>query len=322
MAYTGSGQLIEAWDYNRLTWGGNTSNTYSSTPSNFAYVWGVGNGQFGYGQDVSQISAVTSSLEVSATQWSQFIYALNKCLGHQSGVAGQLASGSNIGVTAGATIAYFANVATAVTTVNTNKGSYTAQGTTTTGSNFDDAVSTAGAISGVAYGTRTVTFASADAARYFFNAGGQLNYNVSTPTAAGTGRNANFVGLITGFGTWAQQNTTSVGRTGSGQTLGTNSTTTGYRNNVLNSWTTVVSLTSTAASYTADTAVVQVQTTSSDVTNGANGLNVQFRAVYTIADKTWDDTISVTHRSRVDIVYPETTYLTASPAPWGTPVVT
>ena len=321
MAYTGSGALIEAWDYNRLTWGGNTTGTYTSTPSNFAYVWGVGNGAYGYGQDVSQISVVAATNTVSATQWSQFIYALNKCLAHQSGSGAQLASGSNIGVTAGATIAYFSNVATAVGTVNTNAALYNAQGSTTTGSNVDESIATSTGLNNAPFGVRTVTFASADAARYFFNAGGQLNYVVSSPTASGSGAQNDLLGMITGLGGWGQRNTTSTGRTGSGQTLGTNSTTFGYRNNALNSWTTVVSVTSTATSYTSDTAAIQVQTTSSDTTNGANGTTVQFRCIYTISDHTWDDSISVTHRTRVDIVYPETTYLTASPAPWGTPTV-
>jgi hypothetical protein len=45
---------------------------------------------------------------------------------------------------------------------------------------------------------------------------------------------------------------------------------------------------------------------------------VVFRTVYTIADKTWDDTLSLTYRMRVDIVNPETTYLTNT---WGTPTV-
>jgi hypothetical protein len=320
MAYTASGDLIEAWDYNRLTWGGNATGTYTSTPSNLAYVWGVGNGATGYGQDATAMTVVAAGDLVTATQWSTFVQRLNLCLGHQSGAAGQLAGGGNIGVTTGATIQYFANVATAVTTVNTNAALYTAQGSTTTGANFDDAVSTAAALTNQVYGTRTVSFASANAARYFFNAGGQLNYVVTTPTAAGVGRNAAFVGLIGGLGGWGQRNTTATGRTGSGQTLGTNSTTFGYRNNVLNTATTVVSVTSTAASYTADTAAIQVYTTSSDTTNGANGLNVVFRSLYNLVDKTWDDTINVTHRTRVDIVFPETTYLTSSP--WGTPSVT
>jgi hypothetical protein len=320
MAYTGTGATIEAWDYNRLSWGGNTAGTYTSTPSNLAYIWGVGTGAVGYGQDVSGMITKTLGDTVTAAEWSQFIYALNKTLGHQSGIAGQLANGSNIGVTAGATIQYFANVATAITTVNTNAALFTAQGSTTTGSNFDDAVSTSAVLTDQVYGLRTVTFASPAAARYFFNAGGQLNYVVSTPTAAGVGRNADFVGLITGLGGWGQKNTTATGRTGTGQTLGVNSTTVGYRNNLANVWTQVVGITSTAVTYTTDTANIQVQTNSSSTDNGANGTTVQFRCLYNIGNKPFDDTITVTHRVRVDIVFPETTYLTSSP--WGVPVVT
>jgi hypothetical protein len=309
MSYS-SGGLIQATDYNALV-GSN-----STTAGTLNYVWDTGNGAFGYGQGAIS-AAASAGTTVPATQWSTMLNALNRCLQHQSGVGATLGP---VNYTAGGTITYFANVNTAITsTIQSNKALYTAQGSTTTGSNFDDAVSTAAALTAQAYGTRTVTFASADAARYFFNAGGQLNYVVSTPTAAGTGRNADFVGLIGGLGGWGQRNVDATGRTGTGQTLNTNSTTFGYRNNVFNTWTSVVAITSTAASYNTDTAAIQVQTTSSDTTNGANGLNVQFRCLYTIADHAFDDQITVTHRVRVDIVYPETTYLSSSP--WGTPTV-
>ena len=308
MSYA-QGSLIDAADYNGLV-GSN-----STTAGTINYVWNTGNAAFGYGQGA--IATVSAAGIVTATQWSTMLNALNRSLQHQSGAGATLGP---VNYTAGQTITYFANVNTAVTTINTNAALFTAQGTTTTGSNFDDAVSTAAALTNQVYGARTVTFASANAARYFFNAGGQLNYVVSTPTAAGTGRNSAFVGLIGGLGGWGQKNTTSTGRTGSGQTLGTNSTTFGYRNNVVNTYTTVVGVTSTVASYTSDTAAIQVQTNSADTTNGSNGLTVQFRCLYNMADKTWDDTITVTHRVRVDIVYPETTYLNGA-APWGTPVV-
>lgn len=321
MAYTGSGQLIEAWDYNRLTWGGNTTGTYTSTPSNFAYVWGVGNGQFGYGQDVSQISAVTSGTAVSATQWSQFIYALNKCLGHQSGSAGQLANGSNIGVTAGATIAYFANVATAVSTVNTNAALYTAQGSTTTGSGFNTSVSSTGGLGTWQTVDRTVTFASAQHARYFFNAGGQLNYRVTFSGGNGSGSTNSLQRVLTGLGGINFLNTTNSGRTGSGIQLDTNATGIGYRN-LTTSPQNIVFVTDNTASYTGSNGVIQVYCGATDTTNGAVSAVVVFRLLYDVDDKTWDDTISLTVTTKVDIVFPEVQYLTASPAPWGTPTVT
>jgi|688.fasta_scaffold75636_2 hypothetical protein len=307
MSYA-QGSTIDAADYNGLV-GSN-----STTAGTLNYVWNTGNGAFGYGQGA--IAAVTAPGTITATQWSTMLNALNRSLQHQSGAGATLGP---VNYTAGSTITFFSNVNTSITTINTNKALFTAQGGTTTGSNFDETVNTSGALSNAVYGARTVTFATANAARYFFNAGGRLNYFVSTPTAAGSGRNANFVGLIGGLGGWGQLNTTSSGRTGTGQTVNTNSTTFGYRNNVLNTWTSVVAITSTAASYTSDTAAIQVQTNSSDTTDGSNGLTVQFRSLYNVGDKTWDDTINVTHRTRVDIVFPETTYLSSSP--WGTPVV-
>ena len=198
MSYA-QGGLISASDFNGLANG--------TTGANIAWVWGTGYGSTGYGQSITALASVSSSTTVTATQWSGMLGPLNAALGHQSGAGATLGP---VNYTAGSTITYFANVNTSVTTINTNAALYSAQGSTTTGANFDDAVSTSTGIAGLAYGTRTVTFASADAARYFFNAGGQLNYVVSTPTAAGVGANADFVGLIGGLGGWGQRNTTAT----------------------------------------------------------------------------------------------------------------
>jgi hypothetical protein len=42
--------------------------------------------------------------------------------------------------------------------------------------------------------------------------------------------------------------------------------------------------------------------------------------VFTVADKNWNDTLSLTYRMAVDVVYPESTYLTTNS--WGTPTIT
>ena len=133
MSYAAGG-TIQANDYNNLAWGGNSSNTYNSAITNTAQVWGVGYGYRGYGQTTSQIAAVNVADTVTATQWAGLIYTVNNALGHQSGAGGQLASGSNIGTVAGATITYFSNVATAVGTINTNCNTAASTGSTITGS--------------------------------------------------------------------------------------------------------------------------------------------------------------------------------------------
>lgn len=311
MAYASAG-LISATDYNNLAWGG-TQGTYTAVTNNIAYVMGVGTGATGYGQTITAINTVAAAGSVTATQWSGMLTLLNGALGHQSG-AGAVLSGN---YTAGQTITYFANVATAVTTINTNAALYAAQGATTTGANFDVTISSTTGIN-VTY-DRFVTFASADAARYFFNAGGQLNLRLTALNATDSGTENSFGRLVTGLGGINLKNTVNSGRTGSGITLNTNNTAFGYRNNVYGVNTVLVGVTDTTASYTASTASIGVYTNDATTTNGSVGAQVNFRTTFSVADKTWDDTVSLTYRMAVDIVYPESTYLTTNA--WGTPTI-
>jgi len=309
MSYA-SGDLIAASDYNGLanvTVGGNV-----------AWVWGVGYGAVGYGQDTSGLQTISAGSTVTATQWQSFFNSLNRCLGHQGQTL--IMGGGNLNVVAGSTVTYFANISSAVTQVNSTYASYYAQGTTTTGSNFDESIVTSTGISNATnYGVRTVTFASDNQARLFFNAGGQINYYVSTPTGSGSGSQNSLIALINGLGGFGQRNSESTGRLGSGITLDTNNTTFGYRNNILNTATTVVQVTDTTAAYTTDVGYLDVYTSSSDTTLGANGVNIIFQCRYTVTDKTATDDINLTHRTRVDIVYPELTYLTNV---WGSITIT
>jgi hypothetical protein len=305
MSYS-QGNLIEATDYNGLA----TTNS-----ANIAWVWGVGQGDAGYGQNTSLISSVSASNTVTAVQWAGLIYTVNGALAHQSGT--QIAAG-NLNAVAGGTITFFSNVNTAVTTINTNRLSSVGGGTTLTGANFDTAVSSTTGLSSYTV-DRTVTFASVNAARYFFNAGGQLTLRLAAIDSTNNGSENSFSRLVTGLGGVGLRARTNTGRSGTGITLNTNNTAHGYYNNVFNSATTLVQVTDTTSSYTASTGFIQVYTSSSDTTNGGRGLNVVFRTVYTIADKTWDDTLSLTYRMIVDIVNPSTLYLANT---WGTPTIT
>jgi hypothetical protein len=305
MAYSAGG-LIQAVDYNGLA----TTNS-----ANIAWVWGTGQGDAGYGQNTSLISSVSASNTVTAVQWAGLLYTVNGALAHQSGT--QVAAG-NLNAVAGGTITAFSNVSTAVTTINTNRLNAVGGGTTLTGSNFDAAVSSTTGLSSYTV-DRTVTFASVNAARYFFNAGGQLTLRLAAIDSTNNGSENSFSRLVTGLGGVGLRARTNTGRSGTGITLNTNNTAHGYYNNVFNSATTLVQVTDTTSSYTASTGFIQVYTSSSDTTNGGKGLNVVFRTVYTIADKTWDDTLSLTYRMIVDIVNPSTLYLANT---WGTPTIT
>ena len=326
MAYT-SGGTIQAIDYNYYTWGGNTTNTYSGTINNISMVWGIGKGYKGYGQDVSLISAVTgsSTQTITATQWAGLVYTLNRTLGHQGGAAAQLATGSNIGITAGTTITAFANVASSITTINTNANTFTALGTVITGTTFNNQVIFGGgpttAANSLTIGRR-ITFASGDAARYFFNAGGRIRWYANATNVNSTLRSAD---LVTNWGTnmggGEISGGASLGKIGTGGTVGANVTTAGY-------WglgtanTTVAKITSSnyRYEYNQDFTMVNARVTGTNVSgNGDNGLAIE---LYTnvfmqgaIAGPTaLNDTVNVNLGWTIDIVVPEITYLANT---WG-----
>jgi hypothetical protein len=312
MAYS-SGGLIAATDYNNLV-----GTSTSTTSGQINTVWAVGNGARGFGQ--TAVSTVSATGLVTATQWATLTNAINSTLAHQSATGVGLTAN-----TAGQTITAVTSVTTALTTVYNNAALFATQGTTTTGSVFSPAISVAvGTAYNAVYATRSVTFSSGNAARYFFNAGGQINLVVTGVTNNNaTARSADAVTLIgTNFGGYTVfRNTTSGGRTGTGGTLNTNATTVGYRGLTATSLGTTLSLiTSTTASYTTDQHVLYAYTSAQNVSgNGDFGATVYLQlALYSPAHSGFNDALNVTVNHRVDIVYPETTNLTNS---WGTATV-
>lgn len=297
------GGLIEATDYNNLINGSNQLNT----------VLGVGNGDAGYGQ--TTVGTVAATNDVTATQWTTLINALNNVRAHQTG------SGTGIStVTAGQTINYLSTLQTQVDNAYSGRGSYAAQGATVTGTTFDKNNPVTDVALGEEGADTVVTFASANAARYFFNAGGQLNFYLSAQDNNGSRRSSALTRTINSVGGFTCYNNSNSGRYGTGNNLSQNNTQYGYRQMVLNSVPWYVSLVycNDDGAYTPTYCFTQLWTNSSDTTNGANGATVIFRHRYASEDHSWDDPINVTVRTRVDIVYPSTTYLTDV---WGTPSV-
>lgn len=309
MSYA-SGGTIQATDYNGFA---------QTSTANVAYVWGTGSRDYGYGQNTSLITSVSAGGLVTATQWAGLIYTLNRVLGHQG--LTQLGSGSNINATAGETITYFANVAQAVTDINTNKLNKGANGTTITGSNFTYSLTKADSTTGASGSfTRTVTFSSGDAARYFFNAGGQLNLVLTASNNNGTSRSGDFVNL---FQTWlggaTVANTVSVPRLGSGGTLISSSSALGYWGSLNTGNQILANVQSNSATYKYidDWAYMAVRTNSPAGSNSDNGTTITFTMYWSTAAQTnsnFNDAINVTVTSRVDIVPPETTFLANT---WG-----
>lgn len=181
MSYAQFG-LIEATDFNTLVGGNPTSsaNTLNAT-------WATGSGQGGYGQ--TAVANVASGQVVAATSWASLVNNTASAASHQ---------GSSItSVTApvaGGLVTYIAAIPTNLQTIWASKGNAAAQGSTTA-----NTATTSAAWTDYANFTFTCTFANGDAARYFFNAGGQLKFTCShSNTTAGINDAFNILATATG----------------------------------------------------------------------------------------------------------------------------
>jgi hypothetical protein len=222
------GGLIQATDYN-----GFASTTSGANVNN---VWGVGATDSGYGQSTT-LATVSAGGTVTATQWASLVNRISSMASHQ----GTTITARTAPV-AGNVIAVLAAVNTDLTAVTNARGNAAASGTQFTGwtgTSSKTSTTGSGTTPWTITFTHTVTWASANAARYFFNAGGRIKWETSKTadaTAADTEWNdlANtLVGdiyITGGTGTQtiaavAYTGTTKVGGTGSPTTL---TTTTGW----------------------------------------------------------------------------------------------
>ena len=169
MTYT-SGGLIQATDYNGFV--------STTAGANINDIWSTGFASYGYGQ--SAISTVSTAGTITATQWATLVNTLSS-LGSQTGTT----LTARTAPTAGTVISVLAAVNTDITNVTANRNNAVAVGSQFTGWSGTNSktAATSGATWTIVF-TNTVTWASAAAARYFFNGGGLIKLDVSK-TATG-----------------------------------------------------------------------------------------------------------------------------------------
>lgn len=326
MSYT-QGGTIEATDYNGFV---------ADTPNaNLNEVWGTGSTDKGYGQ--TALGTVAAGATVSAAEWASLVNTIVTVSNHQG-----TAITSRTAPVTGDTIAALAAVNTDLTNLFTNRGNAAEAGTEITAFSGTTAKTSATGSGGSTWTitfTHTIAFASADAARYFFNAGGRARIRFSK-TSTGTqadGEWNDLAGTLCGqiyiTGGTATQNiagssytgTTKVGGSGTPATL---ATTTGFYD-----------LT------TSDTEVYKQFADTSPYTGQFIAVNLKINAGgdQLIITTTWTDpgdpsppaapsnisggtdtttpftTFGTAPATVVTLIPPSTTYLTNS---WGTPTIT
>lgn len=174
--------LIEAADYNNLVGGDPVT-----TSGKLNTVWATGGTTAGYGQTAE--ANVTIGTAVTAANWANLVNKTANSATHQGTTITSVTAPSS-----GNTITYLSAIPTNLTTIYTNRLNAATQGTTTSNTaTYGTTWST-----GLTF-THTATWANGDAARYFFNSGGQLAITCSHPS--GTGINLLLSDLATNIGT-------------------------------------------------------------------------------------------------------------------------
>jgi hypothetical protein len=174
MSYS-QGGTIEATDYNGFAASVNA-------------VWGSGTGDSGYGQ-TSTLSNVAATNTVTATQWATLIARLDSMRNHQAGSSSGLTQ-----PTAGDLISYISSLNTNISTVTTSRrNNNVGTGSLTT-------ANASGATNWTNNAVRecTFTFSSANAMRYFFNAGGTITFNTASSSFSGNTKSNNWETVANG----------------------------------------------------------------------------------------------------------------------------
>jgi hypothetical protein len=322
MTYS-SGGLIQASDYNTFQ-------------TNLNAIWNTGSGDSGWGQ--TAISAVSTGGVVTATNWATLVNNLSV-----TGAQSTTTITARTAPVTGNVVAILANVSADITSCTTNRGNATSSGTqfgTFSGTTSKTTATGSGQAAWTITFTHTVTFPSADQARYFWNAGGlvRLQYGKTSTgtdtdpdwnTLAGWCGSIYISGRVNGAAqTIAGQSYTGTTRLGgTGGTETTLTTTTGWYN-LTGSPTTIFQLNNSTAPYSGEYIRTTATATSSTVltlvttwvSDGSSGAGTTADISGGTATSSPSTTISGTAPTTLVTYLPPSTAQGLS-ASWGTPTI-
>ena len=322
MTYS-TGGLIQATDYNGFV--------STTAGANVNATWSTGATNSGWGQ--TALGTVSAGGTVTATQWAQLVNTLAS-MGSQTGTT----ITSRTAPTAGQTITALAAVNTDLTNCYNNRGNAVASGTAYgafTGTTSKTTATGSGQTTWTITFTHTVTFPSADQARYFFNAGGivKIQYGKSsTGTDIDPDWNAfaalcGSINITGGAQTIASQvytGTTRLGGTGGTQT--TLATSTGWYA-LTGTPVTLFQLNNASSPYTgeyirtqasASSTVLTLTTTWVQPAVGGAGTTCNISGGTAVASPATSIGAATAPTTLVTYIPPSTTYLTNT---WGTPSI-
>jgi len=328
MAYQ-TGDTILDDEYNIFATGAGDGT--ASDSANVNNLWGTGTGDRGYGQS-GTLSSVSAGSNVTATQWSTLLSRITSMGNHQGTSLGSMTSPS-----AGNEIEIIGAISSNLSSLHSNRLNKAGNGTAEGAVNSDSTGTwTASAIQEV-----TVTFDSADEARYYFNGGGyiQIDPQMVSYTSDAKARSWDALTQMCGTirleaqGTAVSGSSNSItvteAHTSSQTTL---ATTIGYYD-MTTSYQTIFQrdLTTSGSPYIsggANNVKIEAKSNGTQGSNSDAGTIVTFKisfldastdeTSYDKADYNVEDEMDGTVRNTFNRVPPSTTYLSAT---WGTTAV-
>jgi hypothetical protein len=242
MAYQ-SGDTITGDQYNIFV-------NNSSSPFGYNHFAGTGSGVYGLGQ--THIATVSGgSTTITASQFNTLMTGITNIANHTNDsitARTQVTAGDTIAIKA----ALEADLATLAASVAAGSPNATALGTNGVGSSTNG-----GTWNSTSTIERSVTFASADTMRHFFNAGGKIRSVVSTSGSPAGSKGTVFSQLGSAIGN-LDMGATSTTRSGSGETQTSFASSTGFHD-LGTGYTSLIKLTSDNGGYTSNTVEVSAK---------------------------------------------------------------
>lgn len=223
----------------------------SAAPYGYNHFAGTGSGVYGLGQ--TALSLVNAGDTITAAQWNSLFTAMANIANHTNDTltsTGAVTAGDTIAVKA----ALEADLATLAASVAagcpnaTALSTSTALQTVTTASEGWDSTATQEV---------SITWASANAMRFYFNQGGKVRITVGTTQGSTNPKDQAFIDLGTALGN-IDIGAHATTRSGSGETLTTNGLANGFHE-LTNTYTTLITLTSDNANYTSNSVRIRAK---------------------------------------------------------------
>jgi len=240
MAYVVGDQILDD-EYNNFLNG-------TGTPKGINVIFGTGSLSRGLGQ--TELNSVAAGEQIAAAQWNSLFAAMDNVANHTNDTltsTAAKAAGDVIAVKA----ALIADLTTLSASVSDGSPNATALSTSAA---LQTSTSTA-RWAGSHVVEHSITFTNANQARYFFNAGGKIQINITRTTNAGTAatsKDSSVDELISALGDFrlkSQASDYSEDGSTNTETLSTDGTNIGF-NDLTTSYQTILELTQDSGTYT------------------------------------------------------------------------